>query len=286
MIADRCADGGVAEFEREHRARRPSADVEVHRSGHVVDRRSGTLALRPFGRGPTDRRIQARDRHGVRGYSSSRPADVAWEFGSRSFRDERGSGRERASGTDGFHPLRMLARKRPSAFDDVAWLIVAKARVTIRDAVPPTVDGPPTGAAVSGDALEGIADRETRVLRRRRGRPISDRCASTARIDRCSDWATKAASSRTSVKRRARPQAASCCNWTPTSCLPSSHEIEAMLTDVAGNRSIVGPFVVSVRTPAPTPIAATPSGVPPVARGVVTLTGRRTLRAQLQQAPL
>lgn len=64
------------------------------------------------------------------------------------------------------------------------------------------------------------------------------------------------------------------------------HSVEAVLTDVAGNRSTVGPFAVSVRTPTAAPGIAAPPNPGPAARGVRVLGGRRNLRVSYSKPPL
>lgn len=166
---------------------------------------------------------------------------------------------------------------------DGAFLRVGRAAVTVRDEAPPEVMGLPAGGLTAGRSLDGIVDFRL---------GFKDVGGGVAAVELSVDGLTR------SITPVGGPNCATPYVVT-TPCASEghvtltldtdeladgAHTVEAVLIDVAGNRSVVGPFGISVRTPAAPPMVGPPLSPAPAAStvstpaGVLSLSGSSTRR--------
>ncbi len=153
---------------------------------------------------------------------------------------------------------------------------VAKSEVTLRDEISPTTEA--TWLAATGDL---------RLLFHDIGGGVESVVLRVDGIDRSVTRLGDAGCRPPFVNPTPCPlEGAIVLNVAPASLTDSAHLVEAVLSDVAGNRTIVGPFTL--------PVAASPSAATrpaatrpaPIPVGVLALSGRRTVRTRYSAPPV
>ncbi len=174
---------------------------------------------------------------------------------------------------------------------DAAHLRISRAAVTLRDQVAPQLSGLPAGRLVAGRSLDGIVD-----LRLGFGDVGGGVEAVEFRVDGLIRSVTQVGGPTCLKPYVVTTPCASEGHVTlmldTDELTDGPHTAEAVLMDVAGNRTTVGPFGVSVRTPTVSPVLAPPLPAPPAGPstsaqpGVLSLTGARTRRTSYKAATL
>lgn len=168
---------------------------------------------------------------------------------------------------------------------DTVHVSISRAAVTLRDDAAPEPVGLPSGRMFAGSSLDGIVD--ARVAFRDLGGGVDG-------VELKVDGVTRSIASvggpdcaKPYLKRvPCSLQGSATLTLDTAELSDGSHTVEFVLSDVAGNRGIAGPFGISVRTPLPgsTPVHLSPMGAPVAplltqpAVGVVSIRGSRTRR--------
>jgi hypothetical protein len=172
---------------------------------------------------------------------------------------------------------------------DGARLWVRRAAVTVRDEFPPELTALPTGRLTLGRAQDGIVDLKL---------DFKDVGGGVQAIEYKVDGLT----------RFVEPVGGAWCKQPYVVATPCAteghvtlmldtdelsdgpHTVEAVLVDAADNRTIAGPFGISVRTPPPAPPVVGSGGIQPptlaeaLPVGVLSVTGSRSRRASYREA--
>jgi hypothetical protein len=172
---------------------------------------------------------------------------------------------------------------------DEIRLEVGRAEVTLSDSQSPTVTGDASGSALSGIPLAGDVNLAL---------PFADDGGGLETVALRADGSKVAETdvggsgcTRPFVARTPCPGSGTAVVSVDTDRLTAGpHALSAVLTDVAGNATTVGPWQVTVRTSSPTaPPNLGPAivrGIKPLPTGTVALSSRRTVRSRYSKPPM
>ncbi|MDA0140744.1 carboxypeptidase-like regulatory domain-containing protein [Solirubrobacter deserti] len=182
-----------------------------------------------------------------------------------------------------------------SCAGDARFLSIERAAVTVSDEVAPELTGLPAGRLVAGRMQDGIVDLKL---------GFKDVGGGVQAIEYKVDGAVRFIENVGGLSCRTPYVVVTPCASEGYATLmldtdelsDGPHTVEAVLVDVAGNRTIAGPFGISVRTPPPGPptVVSAPPQAPdlvaappaPLRPGVLTLAGARTRRTAYQAVTL
>lgn len=160
-------------------------------------------------------------------------------------------------------------------------VVIARAAVTLRDETAPRLSGSPSGALLDGGVLSGNVRAHV---------AYSDIGGGVDTVELLVDGVTRSAV-RVGGPTCVAPYlvAVPCAlqgelelTLDADQLSGGTHQLALALTDVAGNRAVAGPYVISVRAAAFAPAPAAPSGAEPPTvgptPGTLSVTGKRTRR--------
>lgn len=172
-----------------------------------------------------------------------------------------------------------------SCAGDAVHLGVTRAAVTLRDEVSPEAVGSPTGRLFSGLSIDGLVDARLGF------RDVGGGVATVElRVDGTARGVQHVGGASCTppyvVHVPCAPAGSVTLTLDASQLSDGAHTVDFVMSDVAGNRGVAGPFAISVRTPPPAPSggpAVTPSSPAPAAPrplGTVSLTGQPTRRVK------
>jgi hypothetical protein len=163
-----------------------------------------------------------------------------------------------------------------------SWLRIAKASVTLRDLSPPGIE-----ATVSGQGLAGTVDVALRL--HDEGGGIETAALRVDGVDQTPVQLGGSTCRRPFAIQTPCPRdGEAVLRLDKTGLSDGPHRVEAVVTDVAGNATVAGPFALGAHPTTPElPPSTSPvsSESAPVRAGRLSLQGRRTIRASYASPP-